>query len=130
MVRDSISNFIIKLKNGGIAKQETVFFPYSKLVNAVAEVLKSEGFIAEIDKKGKKVSKSIELTLRYVDGQSAIKGVKRVSKPSKRIYYGTQALRPVRNGFGRLILSTPKGILTDKQARKEKIGGEALFEIW
>jgi small subunit ribosomal protein S8 len=130
MVTDSLSDLIIQLKNASIARKESILFPYSKLSNAVAEALKHAGYIEGIAKKGKKVSKFLEITLLYKEGASVIKDVKRISKPSKRMYMGASEIRSVRNGYGRLFLSTPKGILTDKEARKEKVGGEALFEMW
>ena len=130
MVTDSISDLIIRLKNASRAKKETVLFPYSKFANAVAEALRKEGYVEAISKKGKKVSKFIEMKLQYTAGVPVLKDVKRISKPSQRVYYSVADIHPVRNGFGRLILSTPKGILTDREARKARTGGEALFEIW
>lgn len=127
---DPISNYITQIKNAGYAGKETVVLPYSKLKSAITDVLEKEGFIKTQAKKGKKVNKCIEIGLLYEGKVPRIKGVERVSKPSKRIYYNASSLRPVMSGFGRLIISTSKGILTEKEARKEKIGGEALFKIW
>jgi small subunit ribosomal protein S8 len=105
--------------------------PFSNLKAAVAEKLQQAGYVASIDKKGKKVKKTLEVTLKYgADGKPVIQGVKRISKPGRRLYRSVLEIRPVRYGHGALILSTPKGIKTDKEARKEKVGGEALFEIW
>jgi len=127
---DPISNFIIQIKNAGEAGKETVVLPHSKLKESITQVLEKNGFIKTQTKKGKKMNKSLEITLLYEGNIPRVKGVERVSTPSKRIYYNANDLKPVKNGYGSLILSTSKGILTEKEARKEKIGGEALFKIW
>jgi small subunit ribosomal protein S8 len=127
---DPIADMIIRIKNASDSKKESVVFPYSKLKIAILDVLLKEGFIKSFGKKGKKVVKFIEVGLVHADGEPKIKGVDRVSKSSKRIYYQAKDIRPVKSGFGALILSTPKGIMTDKTARAEKVGGEALFKIW
>lgn len=131
MVTDPIGDFIIRLKNASAVKKNVVVSPYSKLRFAVAEVLQKIGYIKQVTRKGKKVKKTIEVELRYnKEGVSPIRGVERVSRPGRRMYYGAKEINPVKYGKGSLILSTPKGILTDKEARKEKVGGEALFKIW
>lgn len=131
MVIDSISNLIISLKNAQERGLTSARAPFSKLSTSILEVLKKEGFIADFEAKGKEVKKSIDITLKYDNtGTPAISNVKRVSTQSKRIYKSVDKIYPVKNGYGRLILSTPVGIVTDVQARKQKVGGEALFEIW
>ncbi|MDO8522081.1 MAG: 30S ribosomal protein S8 [bacterium] len=131
MVNDTIGDFIIRLKNAGAVKKESVSVPFSSLKLAVAEKLKDAGFVASIDKKGKKVRKTLDVVLKYdSDGIHVIHGVKRISKPGRRMYRSVSEIMPVRYGHGTLVLSTPKGILTGKEARKENVGGEALFEIW
>lgn len=97
---------------------------------AIAEKLKEAGFVANIEKKGKKVRKTLDVTLKYESGKPTIHGVKRISKPGRRMYRSAKQVMPVRYGHGALVLSTPKGVLTDKEARTAKVGGEALFEIW
>ena len=105
--------------------------PFSNFKYAIAEKLRDAGFVKGIEKKGKKIKKTLDITLKYDDtGEHAIKGVKRVSKPGRRMYKSVHEIVPVRYGYGSLVLSTPKGIMTDKEARKAKVGGEALFEIW
>ena len=127
---DPISDMIIRLKNAGQSQKDSVVFPYSKLKYEICVALEKEGFIKSIAKKGKKM-RSIEVDLNYgADTSPRIQDVKRISKPSRRVYKKAAELRPVKNGYGSLILSTPKGIITDVMARKEKVGGEALFEIW
>jgi small subunit ribosomal protein S8 len=127
---DTISSLIINLKNANFAGKASVSFPYSKLREAILVTLEKEGYVKNISKKGKKVTKAIEVELLYVDGKSRIAGVEQVSKQSRRVYQGVNDIRSVQSGFGSLILTTPKGVLTDRQARKEKVGGEALFKIW
>jgi small subunit ribosomal protein S8 len=131
MVSDTVGDFIIRLKNAGAVKKDAVSVPFSALKMAVAEKLKDAGFVKSIDKKGKKVRKTLDVVLKYDDsGLHVIHGVKRISKPGRRMYRSVSEIMPVRYGHGVLILSTPKGILTGKEARKENVGGEALFEIW
>jgi len=121
----------VRLKNAGAVKKETVSIPYSALKHAIAEKLLATGYVKAIEKKGKKSRKTLDVILKYdSSGQSAIEGVKRVSKPGRRLYRSVREIVPVRYGHGHLVLSTPKGILTGAEAKKEKVGGEALFEIW
>ncbi len=131
MVTDPVADFITRLTNAGAVKHAVVSLPYSNFKAAIAEKLKEAGFIAAIEKKGKKVKKTLDVTLKYdSEGKHIIQGVKRISKPGRRMYKRAGEIVRVRYGHGALILSTPQGIKTDKEARKEKIGGEALFEIW
>jgi small subunit ribosomal protein S8 len=127
---DQIANMMNTIKNASRAKHESVVVTFSKLKLAIAECLVKEGYLSSLNKKTKNGFPVLELTLTYQDGQPKINEVERVSKSSRRVYHGVKDLKYVRNGYGSLILSTPKGILTDKQARKELVGGEALFKIW
>ncbi|OGG54776.1 30S ribosomal protein S8 [Candidatus Kaiserbacteria bacterium RIFCSPHIGHO2_02_FULL_55_25] len=131
MITDPVGDLIIRLTNAGAVKHATVSIPFSNLKLAIAEKLKDAGYVTGVDKKGKKVKKTLEVTLKYnADGSPFIEGVKRVSKPGRRMYKSVHEITRVRYGHGSLILSTPQGIKTDKEARKEKVGGEAMFEIW
>jgi small subunit ribosomal protein S8 len=127
---DSISNMIIMMKNGSLAGKESVSIPYSKLKNAIGECLKKAGYVSEVSKKVKKGLPVLEVSLVYVDKKPKITEVERISKQSRRVYFGMKDIHSVRNGTGLLVLSTPKGILSGKEARKEQVGGEALFRIW
>lgn len=127
---DQISNFIIKLKNAGNAGAESVTMPASKLKLSIAEVLKKEGFVKGCAQKSEKGRPVILVSLFSENRVPKIKGVKRISKPSKRIYKKATELRSVKNGYGALILSTSLGVMTGKQAKALKLGGEALFQIW
>jgi small subunit ribosomal protein S8 len=131
MTTDPIADLINQIKNAGAVKKATISVPFSNFKLSIAEKLKEVGFVKAVEKKGKKVKKTLDITLKYnEDGKAFVQGVKRVSKPGRRIYRGFEDVIPVRYGFGALILSTPKGIKTDKEAKKEKVGGEALFQIW
>ena len=128
---DSISNMIIKIKNASLRGLLTVSFPLSKMTLSIAKLLEKEGYLKDVIVKGKKIQKTIEASLIYDEKkQPKVTDVKRVSKLSKRMYAGVSDIRPVRSGYGILVLTTPKGILTDKHARAEKVGGEVLFKIW
>ena len=127
---DPIADMIVRMKNAGDSRKESVVFPYSKLKLSILDTLFKEGYIKSFGKKGKKVVKFIEVVLLYENGASKITGVERVSKSSKRIYNKSKDIKKVKSGIGALILSTPKGIMTDKQAKAENVGGEALFKIW
>lgn len=128
---DPIAAMINQIHNAGQVRKETVVLPYSKLKIAILDVLAKAGFIKGATKKGKKVIKYIEVTLAYeADGSPKIRGVKRVSKSSKRIYIKAADIRPIKNGYGIMVISTPKGVMSDETARKEKVGGEALCTLW
>ncbi len=127
---DKISNLIINIKNAGSAGKEHASVPFSKYKMEIADVLKKEGIIASASKKGKKPAKTIEIGILYdKNGSPRVRDVVRISKPSKRVYMGAKDIRAVKGGKGILILSTPKGILAGKEAKKENVGGEALFKI-
>lgn len=130
MVTDQIGDFIIQIKNAGAVGKAEVSIPFSSFKMAVAEKLKQAGYIANVEKRGKKVKKTLAITLKYAEGKHVVSDVKRVSKPGRRMYVSVSEVHPVRYGKGSLILSTPKGVLTDKEAREQKVGGESLFQIW
>lgn len=131
MVSDTVGDFIIQLKNAGMVKKSEVHIPYSKLKHAIANVLVSEGYIAAVDVEGTGTVKMLKVSLQYDDnGVHRINDVKRMSKPGRRLYAKATELYPVKFGKGRLIMSTPAGILTSEAARKENVGGEQLFMIW
>ncbi len=121
---DTIANFIIKIKNAVNAKHESVSVPYSNLNYSIAGVLKKEGFVKNFEEKSEKGRKVIMIS------GPAVRGVERLSKPSKRIYKKAAEIRSVKNGYGALIISTSSGVMTGREAKKAKLGGEALFSIW
>lgn len=131
MVNDPVSDFIIQLKNAGMARKAEVSLPYSKLKHAIADKLKEAGYIADAEKYGKKIRKKLVIKLHYGEnGTHAIRGVKRISKTSVRLYRKVSEIYPVKYGSGKRILSTPAGILTGEEARAKNVGGEELFIIW
>jgi small subunit ribosomal protein S8 len=130
MITDPIADFIVRIKNAGDAGKDTVLVPYSRLKESIATVLEKQGFLKSVTKKGKKVNKFLEIGLIYNGNTPKVQGVLRVSHLSKRVYQKARDIRSFRSGFGNIILSTPKGILTDVEARKHNVGGEVLFKIW
>lgn len=131
MVGDPIADLIIRIKNAGRVRKEEVVVPHSNLKAAVAETLSKAGFVGKVDKSGKGVKKALTVELLYkADGSPRIMDVQRVSKPGRRLYKGVKHIFPVRYGKGAAIFSTPKGIMTDTEARKARVGGEELFKIW
>ena len=127
---DQIANMVNMIKNASRAGHELAFVPYSKIKHAIAECLVKEGYLKSVEKKVKKNHPILELGIAYTNGAPKVNDVERVSKSSKRVYTSVKEIRPTRNGYGLMVLTTPKGILTDKQARKEMVGGEVLFKVW
>lgn len=128
---DQIANMINMIKNGSIRGHESVVVPFSNIKFAITQVLEKNGYIKSVEKKMHKGFPVIVIELAYGEnGNPRVSGVKRVSKSSCRIYVGSKDIRPVQNGRGTVLITTPKGILTGKEARKELVGGEVLFEIW
>ncbi len=123
---------LITIKNGYSAHHTMVSVPHSHFKNDVAKALLAAGYIAGYQKKARnKGADLLEINLKPFDGFSlAVQDVKRISKPSRRLYAGVQDIYEVKQGHGTLFLSTPKGVLSGDQARKEQVGGELLFEIW
>lgn len=131
MITDRVGDFIIRLKNAGATGKQTVSLPHSALLEAIARKLRELGYVSGVETSRTTTGKSLDVALAYDDnGVSRIRGVKRVSKPGRRLYASVREAHAVKNGVGSRILSTPKGILSDVEARKERAGGEDLFEIW
>ena len=124
-----IIELIINIKNGYMSRKETVSMPHSKYKQVVAEKLKELGFIGDILVDGK-VKKTMKIQLKYTEGEPVITGVQIHSKAGKREYSTYKKLKKVLGGMGCSFLSTPKGILTDREAKKAKLGGELLFSFW
>lgn len=131
MVGDPIGDFITRLKNASAVKKASVSVPFSNMKHAIALTLKKNGYLGEVAEEGAGVKKLITVTLVYEEGGSPkIREVKRISKPGRRMYLPVSQIHPVKYGKGLLILTTPRGILTDAEARKNRVGGETLFSIW
>ncbi|MEK7514732.1 MAG: 30S ribosomal protein S8 [Patescibacteria group bacterium] len=129
-MHDPIADMLIRMKNAGNAGRTLVSFPYSKIKFAISELLEKVGYIKTLSKKGKKTPKSIDIELVFEKERAKIQGVKRVSKFSRRVYRQAREIRSVKQGHGIAVFSTPQGLLTDREARTKKIGGEFLFELW
>ena len=124
---DPISDMLTRIRNAQSAGHETVEVSLSKIKFEIAKILKREKYIDDYKKSGKGVDKVLEISLK---SPAAIQEIKRVSKPGQRIYAKALELKQVKNGYGISIVSTPKGLMTSKEARRARLGGEVLFEIW
>ncbi|MBI2064369.1 MAG: 30S ribosomal protein S8 [Candidatus Yanofskybacteria bacterium] len=134
MVTDPISDMLIQIKNAQAVGHEQVALPFSKVKFRIAEILKAAGYLADVERKNKKSEKTehefLYLTLKYQDNEGALSGLKLISRPSRRMYIKAKEIKPVRSGHGLAVISTPKGIMDSKEARKNNLGGEILFEVW
>ena len=128
---DPIADMLTRIRNAITAKKEDVVIPASKLKMSIANILLSEGYINAVECVGEGVKKDIKVTLKYgVNGEKVISGIKRISKPGLRIFSNCEDLPKVINGLGIAIISTNKGVMTDKQARALNVGGEVLAYVW
>ena len=127
---DPITDMLNRIKNAQVSKKEQVVLPFSNFKYEIAKILESEGFIGKIEKKGRKASKVLEITLKYENKIPVISGVRKISKPGQRIYSPSRDIKAVRGGYGISIISTSKGLMTGIEAKKQKLGGEVLCEIW
>jgi len=131
MMTDPISDMLIRIKNALMARHKTVVVPGSKLKLEIVRILKEEGYIEDYRVIEEKPQIKIEIVLKYDDKKRpVIAGIKRVSKPGRRIYRGYKELPKVLDGMGIAIISTSQGIMTDHEARKRRLGGEVICEIW
>lgn len=131
LVLDPIGDMLTRIRNANTNKHESVNVPQSKTKLTIAEILKKEGFIVDYKSTVVDKVKMIEVTLKYgPNGEKVIQGLKRISKPGLRIYANAEQLPKVINGLGIAIISTNKGIITDKEARKLNVGGEVLAYVW
>jgi len=131
VVTDTIADMLTRIRNANTMRYETVKVPSSKIKQEIARILKDEGFIEDYKVEKDNTQGTIVLTLKYTDKKErVITGLKRISKPGLRVYANSNEIPKVLNGLGIAIISTSKGIMTDKQARKENIGGEVLAYIW
>jgi small subunit ribosomal protein S8 len=132
---DPLGDMLTRIRNGQQARKDSVVSPASKLRARVLDVLQREGYIRGYQEDtqegaGAGAHKSLRIELKYFEGQPAIQHVSRVSKPGRRVYSGAQELPRIRNGLGITIVSTPKGVLSDAEARAQNVGGEVLAEVF
>ena len=130
-VNDPIADMLTRIRNAQIARHESVVIPASNMKKAIAKILLDEGYVKSVENVAEGIQGSIKITLKYLDKkQPVIVGLKRISKPGLRVYATCEELPKVLGGLGIAIISTSKGLMTDKEARKEMIGGEVLAYIW
>ncbi|MEJ7762874.1 MAG: 30S ribosomal protein S8 [Thermomicrobiales bacterium] len=130
-VNDPISDMLTRIRNAGMARNPETTMPSTKVLVAIAGILKEEGYIAEFEVIEKRPQNQLKLTLRYgTDKRHSIREIKRISKPGLRIYAGRDKLPRVRSGLGIAVVSTPQGVMTGYEARRRGIGGEVLCTVW
>ncbi len=127
---DPITDMLNQIKNAQAVGKTEILIPLSKIKNDIANILSKENFVGEVKKAAKGKIKGLKISLKYENEVPAIAGFKRVSKPGQRIYQGFSDLRKVRGGYGISIISTSKGLMTNKEARYKKMGGEVICQIW
>lgn len=135
MVNYPISDMLIRIKNAQAVGNEQVFVPFSNMKLKIAQILKDSGFVIDVERRKKKGKKTeheyLAITLKYdEENRPSIDGFKIISKPSRHMYTGAKEIKSVRSGYGVGIISTSKGIMNSKEAKKQNLGGEMLFEVW
>ena len=131
MMTDPVGDMLTRIRNAGRARHRSASCPASRLKLAVAKVLSQEGFVGEVSTGTKDGHASMTIAMRYDDeGKEIVDGIRRISKPGRRVYVGVKEIPRVRNGLGMAVLSTPKGVMCDRDAREANVGGEVLCEVW
>lgn len=127
---DTIGDFLTIIRNGLRASKPFVFAPYSRLKEQIADILKAEGFIRDYKIEEVDGHKQVKVVLKYMAGESVIHAIKRISTPGRRVYAGHKTIKPVIGGLGVSIITTSRGVMTDRQARQQSLGGEVICTIW
>ncbi len=127
---DPITDTLNQIRNAQAVAKPDISLPFSKMKYEIAKILSEEGFIGDVKKVKTEKKKTLSIILKYNDGAPAISGLKRISKSGQRIYKKASAIRPVKRGYGIAIISTSKGLITNKKAHKQKLGGEIICEVW
>ncbi len=131
MYTDPIADMLTRIRNAALAKKGDLVLPYSKFKRSLANVLLKEGFIAGVSDSVEDGHKMLRINLKYTpEGEAVIAGIKRISKPGQRIYLPVDKIPRTNSGYGVTVVSTPKGLLTDRQARKDRVGGEVVCQVW
>jgi small subunit ribosomal protein S8 len=130
VMTDPIADMLTRIRNANQMRHESVDMPASKLKNEFLQVLKKEGYIADVKVIKGDVQDTLRVTLKYLQNETVVKGLKRISKPGLRVYAKNTEIPKVLNGLGIAVISTSKGLLTDREARKQKVGGEILAYVW
>ncbi|MFH0906726.1 MAG: 30S ribosomal protein S8 [bacterium] len=127
---DTISDMLTRIRNAQAVSKKTVIVPYSKLKFSLAKLFEKHGLIIKVSVQGRKINKIMEIELKYEKERSVMSNLKRISKPGQRIYIKKNELRPIRQGYGLIVISTSEGLMTNQEAHKKKLGGEVICEIW
>ncbi len=127
---DPLGDMLTRIRNGQQARKDSILTPASKLRERVLDVLQREGYIRGYSEESVGAHKGLRIELKYFEGQPAIHHLTRVSKPGRRVYSGASELPRIRNGLGTVIVSTPRGVLSDAEAREQNVGGEVLAEVF
>ena len=130
VVSSPIADMLTRIRNANQNHAKTVSMPSSKMKLEIANILKEEGYVADVNIEKDDVQDTLTLTLKYHNKERVITGLKRISKPGLRVYANVEDLPKVLNGLGIAIISTPKGVMTDKNARKNNVGGEVIAYVW
>ena len=129
-MQDPIADMLTRLRNAGMASLKEISMPSSRMKTSLAEVFKKEGYIQDYTVEGDGVKKSLRITMKFFRSKPVIEGIKRVSCPSCRVYCGATEIPQVRNGLGTVVLSTPAGIVSGRDAKTKNVGGEVLCYVW
>ncbi len=130
MLADPISDFITRIKNAYLARHNELVMPHSKLKQAIATIMMDEGYLEAVEVEGELPKLTLKLKLHYLNHKPAVTGIKRISKPGRRLYTSVNDIPKTLGGYGITIVSTSKGLLTDRQARKKSVGGELICQVW
>ena len=131
MVNDPISDFLTRLRKATLVSKSNVEIPHSKFKYELAKLFKDEGYVSDIEIKGEGAKRVIDLTIKFSEeGKSVIAGLNRLSKPGRRVYSSFNELPRTNGGLGTVVVSTSRGLLSDSEARKRKLGGELICEVW
>lgn len=130
MNSDPIADLFTRIRNAQAVGLEKVELPYSGLKMKIANLMAEQGFLSKVEKEGSQPRKKIKITLAYREGQPVIHQIQRISKPGQRIYASVSEIKPVKRGRGLAIVSSSRGIITDRQARHDNIGGELIGQVW
>lgn len=131
MMTDPIADMLSRIRNAALARKKEVCLPYSKLKYAISQILLKEGYLEQVEYRPKApLAERLRLVLKFAGDKPKIKGIKRVSKPGCRVYKKYQEIKPVNFGYGIAIVSTNKGLMTDKESRQAHLGGEVICEVW
>lgn len=128
---DPIADLLTRIRNANRVRHDSIQMRHSKLKEQVARVMQDEGYLSTVDSLGEGATRQLVIKLKYsADGMPVICDAQRVSKPGCRVYLGYEKVKPIRNGLGIAVLSTPKGVMSDEAARQKKVGGEVLCQVW